>query len=143
MNFFDFGFWQAFVSNAAATLVDVAMGIPIALWISSYQEKTSEKKRKNKILRPVICSGLQSCSSFAATICHVSAEIFGCTFLLRRSSAFSCACLGRYPRRPRLRRNSQLIVDLSTPSWCAIFVRLHPMSKSAFIWYLCPWVSCM
>jgi len=51
MNFFIFVFWQAFVSNAAATLVGVAIGIPVALWISHYQEKSSEKERKKRILR--------------------------------------------------------------------------------------------
>lgn len=51
MNFFDLAFWQAFVSNAAATIVGVAIGIPVALWINHYQEKSSEKERKKKILR--------------------------------------------------------------------------------------------
>ena len=46
----DFAFWQAFVSNAAATLVGVVLGIPIALWISRHQAKTEEKERKKKIL---------------------------------------------------------------------------------------------
>ena len=49
--FFDFSFWQAFISNAAATLVGVALGIPVALWISRYQERSSEKERKKKILK--------------------------------------------------------------------------------------------
>ena len=50
MHFLDFAFWQAFVSNAAATLVGVALGIPIALWISRHQANTEEKERKKKIL---------------------------------------------------------------------------------------------
>jgi hypothetical protein len=51
MNFFDFSFWQDFVSNALATFLGAIVGIPIALWLSRYQEKIVEKERKNKILR--------------------------------------------------------------------------------------------
>jgi len=49
MNFFDFSFWQDFVSNAFATFLGAIVGIPIALWLSRYQEKAIEKERKSKI----------------------------------------------------------------------------------------------
>ena len=50
MHFFDISFWQNFVSNALATFVGAVIGIPVALWLSKYQEQTSEKERKKKIL---------------------------------------------------------------------------------------------
>ncbi len=51
MDFFDTSFWQNFVSNALATFVGAVVGIPIALWLNRHQEKSSEKERKEKILR--------------------------------------------------------------------------------------------
>jgi hypothetical protein len=39
-------------------------------------------------------------------ISYVSSGIFGFAFSRRRVSDICCACRGRYPRRPRLRRNS-------------------------------------
>ena len=48
MNFFDFSFWQNFVSNALATFLGAIFGIPIALLLSRYQEKIAEKERKSK-----------------------------------------------------------------------------------------------
>ena len=50
MNFFDFSFWQDFVSNALATFFGAIVGIPIAIWLSKHQEKIAEKERKRKIL---------------------------------------------------------------------------------------------
>ncbi len=50
MNFFDCSFWQSFVSDLSATLLGVVIGIPIALWLSRYQERNTEKERKKKIL---------------------------------------------------------------------------------------------
>lgn len=50
MNFFDFSFWKDFVSNLSATLLGVALGIPIALWISRFQERRTEKERKRNVL---------------------------------------------------------------------------------------------
>jgi len=48
--FFDFSFWQNFASNGLATLLGVAIGIPIALWINNLLEKQTEVKHKKKIL---------------------------------------------------------------------------------------------
>jgi hypothetical protein len=50
MNFFDFSFCQDFASNALATFLGAIVGIPIALWLSRYQEKAVERERKSKIL---------------------------------------------------------------------------------------------
>lgn len=47
---FDFGFWQDFASNGLATLLGAIFGIPIALWLSRYQEYKIERERKEKIL---------------------------------------------------------------------------------------------
>ncbi len=56
MEFFDTAFWKDFVANATATLLGVAVGIPVALWIdrlvSSWQEsKESAKQRITLTLR--------------------------------------------------------------------------------------------
>ena len=51
MNFFDFTFWQNFASNALATIIGAMIGIPIALGLNKYQERSSETERKKKILR--------------------------------------------------------------------------------------------
>jgi hypothetical protein len=48
--FFDFTFWQNFVSNSLATLLGIIIGIPVALWINSWQERKTEKEHKRKIL---------------------------------------------------------------------------------------------
>lgn len=50
MPFFDLSFWQDFLSNGLATLLGVIVGIPVALWISGYQERKIERERKEKIL---------------------------------------------------------------------------------------------
>ncbi len=50
MNFFDSSFWQSFVSNLLATLLGVAIGIPVALWLRGFQERRTEKERKRNIL---------------------------------------------------------------------------------------------
>ena len=50
MNFFDFSFWQQFVSNLLATFMGAALGIPIALYVNRLVEKESETERKRKIL---------------------------------------------------------------------------------------------
>jgi hypothetical protein len=54
MEFFSVEFWQSFVSNALATFIGAALGVLGALWLSRYQEKSSEKERKKKILRLLI-----------------------------------------------------------------------------------------
>ena len=51
MNFFDISFWKDFSSNALSTFIGILIGIPVALWISSHQNKAEEKERKKKILR--------------------------------------------------------------------------------------------
>jgi hypothetical protein len=47
-NPFDFAFFQAFLSNAFATIIGVILGIPIALWLNSHLERSSEQERKKK-----------------------------------------------------------------------------------------------
>jgi hypothetical protein len=47
---FDINFFKDFSSNLLATLIGVAIGIPIALWLSNFQEKRSENVHKSKIL---------------------------------------------------------------------------------------------
>jgi hypothetical protein len=49
--FFDFSFWQNFVSNGLATLLGVIVGIPVALWIGRIEEELSGKERKTIILK--------------------------------------------------------------------------------------------
>ncbi len=51
MEFFNIDFWRDFLSNGAATLLGAIIGIPIALWLSKFQQNKEELKRKNKILR--------------------------------------------------------------------------------------------
>jgi len=50
MEFFNIDFWRDFVSNGFATLLGVIIGIPIALWLSNFQNYKEEKERKKKIL---------------------------------------------------------------------------------------------
>jgi hypothetical protein len=50
VNFFDFSFWQSFVSNFLATIIGVGLGIPAALLINRWIESRTEKERKKKIL---------------------------------------------------------------------------------------------
>jgi len=51
MEFFSVEFWQSFVSNTLATFIGAGLGVLGALWLSRYQERSSEKERKKKILR--------------------------------------------------------------------------------------------
>jgi len=51
MEFFSVEFWQSFVSNTLATFIGAGSGVLGALWLSRYQERSSEKERKKKILR--------------------------------------------------------------------------------------------
>lgn len=51
MDLFDFAFWQNFLSNSLATIVGVILGIPAAFWINRQVETTTEKKKKQQILR--------------------------------------------------------------------------------------------
>jgi hypothetical protein len=48
--FFDFSFWQQFVSNGLATLIGAIIGIPSALGVARYLERLSEQEHKKKIL---------------------------------------------------------------------------------------------
>ncbi len=50
MDFFDFSFWQSFLSNMGATIIGVGLGIPAALWINRQIEGKTEKERKKKLL---------------------------------------------------------------------------------------------
>ena len=47
-------FWSNFLSNGLATLLGVAIGIPIALWISNFQNRKTEKEKKKKILTSLL-----------------------------------------------------------------------------------------
>jgi len=55
MEFFDFVFWQNFVSNSLATLLGVVVGIPVALLIdrlvTQWQEKKEISKQKEALLQ--------------------------------------------------------------------------------------------
>jgi len=51
--FFDQIFWQGFLSNLFATLIGIIFGIPVALWISNFQEKEAENTRRAKILSTI------------------------------------------------------------------------------------------
>jgi hypothetical protein len=51
MNFFDFSFWQNFASNLLATVIGVALGIPVAFWIDRRVQTANEQEKTNKILQ--------------------------------------------------------------------------------------------
>ncbi|MBW1796037.1 MAG: hypothetical protein JRJ38_16715 [Deltaproteobacteria bacterium] len=44
MEFFDTAFWKDFASNVLATLLGVAVGIPVALWIDRFVSRRRESK---------------------------------------------------------------------------------------------------
>ena len=44
-------FWFDFLSNTMATIIGLVVGIPVAIFLSEYQERESELERKSKILR--------------------------------------------------------------------------------------------
>ena len=48
---FGASFIQDFGTNWLATFLGVVVGVPLALWVNRYQEKTTETERKKKILR--------------------------------------------------------------------------------------------
>jgi hypothetical protein len=50
INFFDISFWQGFVGNLFATIIGVALGIPIDFCINRRVEAATEKEKKYKIL---------------------------------------------------------------------------------------------
>jgi hypothetical protein len=50
VSFFDISFWQGFVGNLFATIIGVALGIPIALWINVQVENNTEEEKKKKII---------------------------------------------------------------------------------------------
>ncbi len=54
MNFFDFSFWQSFVSNLGATIIGVGLGIPVALLINRWVEDRTGKERRKKILKVIL-----------------------------------------------------------------------------------------
>jgi len=43
-------FWTSFLSNWYATFLGVIVGVPIAFWVSNYQERRIEKEKKEKVL---------------------------------------------------------------------------------------------
>ncbi len=43
-------FWESFLSNALATFLGAIVGVPIALWLSGYQNRRTEKEKRKKIL---------------------------------------------------------------------------------------------
>lgn len=49
MNFFDFIFWQNFVSNSFATLIGIVIGIPVALLIDRLIKTKQEKEKIQEI----------------------------------------------------------------------------------------------
>jgi hypothetical protein len=51
VNFFDFTLWQSIVSDLSATIIGIALGIPVALIINRWIEGKTEKERKKKILQ--------------------------------------------------------------------------------------------
>jgi hypothetical protein len=46
-------FWQDFISGALATIVGIAIGIPVAFWINSQQEKFKRKEKVKKLIFPL------------------------------------------------------------------------------------------
>jgi len=48
---FDSSFLQDFSSNGLSTMLGIVIGIPIALWLSGFQERRTEKERKTIILK--------------------------------------------------------------------------------------------
>lgn len=44
-------FIQDFVANWLATFLGIAIGVPLALWANNYQDKITEKERREKILK--------------------------------------------------------------------------------------------
>ena len=44
-------FWQAFIADLGATIIGVALSIPVALLLNRLIEGITEKKRRTKILR--------------------------------------------------------------------------------------------
>jgi hypothetical protein len=50
MEFFNVSFWQGFLGNLLATIIGVAIGIPVAFWISRTVETATEREKKFKIL---------------------------------------------------------------------------------------------
>ena len=48
MDFFNFGFWQNFVSNSLATVVGVVLGIPAALWINRWISNIEDQKERDR-----------------------------------------------------------------------------------------------
>lgn len=51
MDFFNLSFWQGFIGNLVATIIGIAVGIPVAFWINRQVEADSEKENKKRILK--------------------------------------------------------------------------------------------
>jgi hypothetical protein len=54
MQFFSLEFWQSVVSNLIATFVGAGAGVLAALWINAHTETTTEREKKQKILRLIL-----------------------------------------------------------------------------------------
>jgi hypothetical protein len=54
MDFFNVNFWQGFLGNLLATILGVAIGIPVAFWINRRVETTTEHEKKQKILEQLL-----------------------------------------------------------------------------------------
>jgi hypothetical protein len=50
MDFFNTSFWQGFVGNLLATIIGVAVGIPVAFWINRKVEADTERGKRQKIM---------------------------------------------------------------------------------------------
>jgi hypothetical protein len=51
MHFFDFYFWQDFVSNSLATVLGIVLGIPAAFWIDRLLQKKQETGNRIELLQ--------------------------------------------------------------------------------------------
>jgi len=82
----------------------------------------------------LIYSGLHSCRSQVSTRRHRQVEVRGWRLTVRRANIKHWACLGLYPRKPRLRLTSRLTVALSTPITFATSDWSCPAFIRAYIW---------
>jgi hypothetical protein len=51
MDFFNISFWQGFVGNLFATIIGIALGIPVAFWINRWIESRTTKEKVEKIIK--------------------------------------------------------------------------------------------
>jgi hypothetical protein len=48
MDLFNVSFWQGFLGNLLATIIGVAVGIPVAFWINRRVETLTQQEMKEK-----------------------------------------------------------------------------------------------